>query len=150
VPFDRRAETARRRGACFAVAPGHALRVFGIEMARLGDKPLDRLARFVIDDLAENLDDWRHVRRRIVLRSAGRIGLNWCGPDTGQDKDHQRGAPDQESNDRCARIKHWEASLQRTWKPSDAAGPRSPSNARSRRPRRAKSTDSAAVRESWR
>ena len=110
VPLDRRAETTRRV-ARFAEPPGHVLRIFGIEFARLGDERLDRLARFGVDDLAEYLDRLRQHRRSIVLRVDRRLGLNSRGPETGQDKDHRRGAPDQESNDRCARIKHGQPSL---------------------------------------
>ena len=43
--------------ARFAEPPGHVLRIFGIEFARLGDERLDRLARFGVDDFADTSTD---------------------------------------------------------------------------------------------
>src|SRR6516165_4818537 len=54
VPPDRRAETTRA-AARFGEPPGHVLRIFGIEFARLSDERLDGLLRFSIDDFAEHL-----------------------------------------------------------------------------------------------
>ena len=119
VPLDRRAETTRR-GARFAEAPSHVLRVFGIEFARLDDERLDRLARFGVDDFAGYLDRLR--RRSIVLRFDRRLRLNWLGPETGQDEGRRRGAPDRETNDRPARIKHGKPPSEGIEKHSYAAG----------------------------
>src|SRR5206468_2405798 len=69
------------------------LQLFGIEFASLGDERFERLARFGVDNFAENLDRLRQRRRSIVLRTDRRLGWNSRRPETGQDEGHRRGAP---------------------------------------------------------